>query len=96
MRTAVLITRVPVLATKVVRRMIVRRECLDHWVILGQRHLLQVLQEYAVDYFNCVRPHQGIAQQVPVPSKRASYSAGANVAAIPILGGLHNDYRAAA
>ncbi|MEO8903037.1 MAG: integrase [Polyangiaceae bacterium] len=74
----------------------VHRACLDHVLILGQRHLLQVRQEYAVDYFNCVTPHQGITQQVPVPSKRTSYSAGANVIAIPILGGLHNDYRVAA
>ncbi len=74
----------------------VRRECLDHVLIVGQRHLLHVLREYAFDYFNGQRPHQGIAQQVPVPSKRASYSAGANVVAIPILGGLHNDYRVAA
>ncbi|MEO7033127.1 MAG: integrase core domain-containing protein, partial [Gemmatimonadaceae bacterium] len=74
----------------------VRRECLDHVLILGERHLLQVLQEYAVDYFNCARPHQGITQQVPIPSERASYSAGTNVLAIPILGGLHNDYRIAA
>ncbi|MEO7033487.1 MAG: hypothetical protein ABI548_06400 [Polyangiaceae bacterium] len=43
-----------------------------------------------------MRPHQGIAQQVPVPSKRISYSAGANVLANPILGGLHSDYRVAA
>ncbi|MEO8900118.1 MAG: integrase core domain-containing protein [Polyangiaceae bacterium] len=74
----------------------VRRECLDHVLILGQRHLLQVRQEYAFDYFNCARPHQGIAQQVPIPSNSTSYSAGANVVAIPILGGLHNDYPAAA
>lgn len=74
----------------------VRRECLDHVLILGQRHLLHVLREYAVDYFNCARPHQGIAQQVPIPSERTSYSAGANVVAISVLGGLHNDYRVAA
>ena len=73
-----------------------RRECLDHVLILGQRHLLQVLREYAVDYFNCARPHEGIAQKVPVPSKRTSYGAGESVVATPILGGLHNDYRVAA
>ncbi|MEO8902737.1 MAG: hypothetical protein ABI488_11965 [Polyangiaceae bacterium] len=65
-------------------------------LILGQRHLLQVLQEYAFDYFNCARPHQGIAQQVPISSDSISYSAGASVVAIPILGGLHNNHRVAA
>ncbi|MEO8902608.1 MAG: integrase core domain-containing protein [Polyangiaceae bacterium] len=74
----------------------VRRECLDQVLILGQRHRLQVLQEHAFDYFNCARPHQGIAQQVPIPSNSTSYSAGANVLAMPVLGGLHNDYRVAA
>ena len=37
----------------------VRRECLDHFLILGERHLQRVLQEY-VAYFNLDRPHQGI------------------------------------
>lgn len=42
----------------------VRRECLDHVIILGERHLLRVLREY-VAYFNELRPHQGLAQAVP-------------------------------
>ena len=36
----------------------VRRECLDHVLILGERHLRRVLREY-VAYFNQERPHQG-------------------------------------
>ncbi len=36
----------------------VRRECLDHVLILGERHLRRVLREY-VAYFNQDRPHQG-------------------------------------
>ncbi|MEO8905588.1 MAG: integrase core domain-containing protein [Polyangiaceae bacterium] len=74
----------------------VRRECIDHVLILGERHLLQVLREYALDYFNDERPHQGIAQQVPMPTERNSYSPGATVLSMPILGGLHNRYRVAA
>src|SRR5262249_17502413 len=44
----------------------VRRECIDHTLILGERHLGRVLTEY-VGYFNRARPHQGIAQRTPHP-----------------------------
>jgi transposase InsO family protein len=37
----------------------VRRECLDHLFTLSERHLQRLVHEY-VDYFNHVRPHQGI------------------------------------
>jgi putative transposase len=45
----------------------VRRECLDHAIVLGERHLSQVLKEYCFRYFNTARPHQGIGQRVPTP-----------------------------
>lgn len=41
-----------------------RRECLDHVLVLGDRQLVRVLKEYS-GYFNQVRPHQGLAQQTP-------------------------------
>jgi putative transposase len=41
-----------------------RRECLDHVLVLGNRQLVRVLMEY-VKYFNSSRPHQGLAQQTP-------------------------------
>ncbi len=47
----------------------VRRECLDHLVILPERHLHHVLAEYALSYFNAARPHQGIGQRIPVPGE---------------------------
>ena len=42
-----------------------RRECLDHVLILGQRHLRSVLAEYARHY-NGHRPHQGLQQEPPL------------------------------
>src|SRR6266478_1658544 len=42
----------------------VRRECLDHILILHEKQLHRVLRAY-VTYFNQARPHQGIHQQVP-------------------------------
>jgi transposase InsO family protein len=74
----------------------VRRECLDHIVILSEAHLRHVLGEYAPSYFNTARPHQGIAQRTPVASEHVRAPFAGSVTATPLLGGLHHDYRAAA
>ena len=44
----------------------VRRECLDHLLILGEAHLRRVLTA-DVAYYNRARPHQGLGQRTPVP-----------------------------
>ena len=54
-----------------------------------------VLREYSFVYFNRARPHQGIGQLVPIGAA-TSASAGAEVLAVPVLNGLHHDYRRAA
>jgi hypothetical protein len=72
-----------------------RRECLDHLIVLGERHLDRVLREYAT-FFNAARPHQGIAQRIPVPTARRRQRTGISVVAGPVLGGLHHDYQIAA
>ncbi len=74
----------------------VRRECLDHLIVLSDRHLQRMLAEYALSYFNRARPHQGIGQRTPVPGEPVRASLGRSVTARPVLGGLHHDYRAAA
>jgi transposase InsO family protein len=74
----------------------VRRECLDHIIILSEPHLHHVLAEYALRYFNTVRPHQGIDQRTPVAIEGARGPYAGSVAAVPVLGGLHHEYRAAA
>jgi transposase InsO family protein len=71
----------------------VRRECLDHVIVLRERHLLEVLAEY-VSYFNHARPHQGLDQNPPSGPRPASPAA--EVLAFPVLGGLDHDYRRAA
>ncbi|CAA9546964.1 MAG: Mobile element protein [uncultured Thermomicrobiales bacterium] len=73
----------------------VRRECLDHLQVLGERHLSRVLREYVV-YFNRARPHQGLAQATPESSSDATGNREGPVRALPVLGGLHHDYRRAA
>ncbi len=75
----------------------VRRECLDHILIMNEAQLGRVLKEY-VTYFNRWRPHQGIGQQVPEPDERSGLPTGTTerVIAFPVLGGLHHEYRLAA
>ena len=73
-----------------------RRECLDQVIILGRNHMKQVLEEYGLAYFNMSRPHQGIAQQIPVSSPCSIRHKGTKITSTPILGGLHHDYRVAA
>ena len=72
-----------------------RRECLDHVIIFGVRHLTCVLTEYCA-YFNRCRPHQGIGQQIPVSSPREIYRKGTEISSAPVLAGLHHDYQVAA
>ena len=69
-----------------------RRECLDHVLVLDARQFQRVVAEY-VRYHNAVRPHQGIHQQTQVPAERP---AEGNIVALPVLGGLHHEYRRAA
>jgi len=70
-----------------------RRECLDHMLIIGERACLRVLREY-VHYFNLARPHQGLHQCIPVaPQLPAGSAIGAEIVSIPILHGLHHDYQ---
>ena len=66
-----------------------RRECTNHIVPLGERHLRRVLLEY-VEYYNATRPHQTLAQETPEGPREAH--ASGPVRARPVLGGLHHRY----
>ncbi len=75
----------------------VRRECLDHVLVLGEAHLRRILREYAA-YFNTARPHQGLQQRVPAAPEGCAPGAlpASSVRDVPILGGLHHAYERAA
>ncbi len=74
----------------------VRRECLDHVILLNERHAQRVLREY-VDHFNSARPHQGIGQKVPKGSVVTDPSSRTGrVISFPGLKGLHHEYQWAA
>ncbi len=72
----------------------VRRECLDHVLIFGERPLRRLVTEY-VAFYNQARPHQGLNQRIPAPLQVLEHPVGAGqrVEALPVLGGLHHDYR---
>ena len=73
-----------------------RRECLDHMLVIGGLQLIRILKEYGT-YFNQARPHQGIAQQIPAPTVSPPGEANSGkVMTFPVLNGLHHDYRWAA
>jgi len=65
-----------------------RRECLDHVLIFGERHLHRVLTLYSL-YYNETRTHLGLGKDAPI--RRAVHRSG-SIAATPILSGLHHSY----
>ena len=74
----------------------VRRECTDRMLIVGERHLAAVLDEYT-RHFNGHRPHRTLDQRSPVgPRQGAVDPANTRIVRRPILGGLINEYSQAA
>ena len=69
-------------------------ECLDHVLILNERHLRIVLQEYTA-YYNAQRPHRSLALEPPLRIARTHTSDG-RIHARPVLGGLHHVHERAA
>jgi transposase InsO family protein len=66
----------------------IRRECVDHIIVLGEMHLRRVLKSYA-DYYNDIRTHRSLDKDAPV--SRPVQSTG-SIKSHPILGGLHHHY----
>ena len=66
----------------------IRRECLDHVVVFGERHLRHLLLSYMA-YYNGARTHLSLNKDAPVP--RAVQAIG-RILPTRILGGLHHHY----
>ena len=70
-----------------------RRELLDHVIILSEEHLQQLLREYIKEYYPIARPHHGLDGEtrfrtnMPEPLTDPS-----RVVSIPVAGGLHHRY----
>ena len=66
----------------------IRRDSLDHLIVISEAHLRAVLKACA-SYYNKVRPHLSLDKDAP--DFRRTQKIG-RIAAIPILGGLHHKY----
>ena len=72
----------------------IRRECLNHVIIINERHLRRQLKSYSI-YYHEARTHLSLDKQSPVPRSIEPPEQG-KVVAIPHVGGLHHEYRRAA
>jgi putative transposase len=68
-----------------------KRECLDHSLVLHQRHLKRLVSEYRV-YFNEERPHQGIQQRIPNRPDGLPINESGVIRSVSFLGDLHHGY----
>ena len=68
----------------------IRGECLDHVLVLDERHLKRILRKY-VDYYHSCRTHLSLEKDAPEPRRVESPEMG-KVSAIPKVGGLHHYY----
>ncbi len=71
-----------------------RRECLDHVIVLGEAHLRRFLSAY-LRYYHEARPHLSLDRNAPMPRAVEPPSRG-TVIALSYLGGLHHRYARAA
>ncbi len=72
-----------------------RRECLDHLLIHGERHLWRTLSEYARHY-NDHRPHQSREQRPPLHEPGQPVDVTARITRRQVVHGLINEYHRAA
>ena len=68
-----------------------RRECLDHVIVLNEAHLKRIVFAF-LEYYHRARPHRALEQNAPEPRAVEPPQQG-RVVAEPVLGGLHHRYR---
>jgi putative transposase len=67
-----------------------RRECLDHVVVLNETHLRRILREYLI-YDHGARTHLSLAKDAPEPRRVERLDEG-RIVEMPMVGGLHHRY----
>jgi len=66
----------------------IRRECIDHLVVLGEAHLRRILTKYAA-YYNELRTHRSLNKDAPI---HCTIQYVGDIVSAPVLGGLHHHY----
>jgi hypothetical protein len=70
-----------------------RRELLDHVIVLNQARLARLLKEFIENYYHPARPQQGLAGETPLPQPPPG---AGELVFVPVVGGLHHRYYRAA
>ncbi len=68
----------------------IRRDCLDHVIVINEQHLRRILREY-IDYYHTCRTHLSLNKDPP-ESRPVEPSGTGNIVAFPRVGGLHHRY----
>lgn len=68
----------------------IRRDCLDHVIVLSERHLGRILRNY-FDYYHSCRTHLSLSKNPPDSRAVESVEVG-NIVALPRVGRLHHRY----
>ncbi len=68
----------------------IRRDCIDHVIVLNERHLRRILRSY-LDYYHTCRTHLSLNKDRPDPRPIEPVEAG-KIVAFPRVGGLHHRY----
>ena len=70
----------------------IRRDCLDHVIVLNPNHLKRMLTSY-FEYYHCDRTHYGLGKDTPVERPvQPRPSKAVQVIELPRVGGLHHRY----
>ncbi|MBA3438927.1 MAG: transposase [Pyrinomonadaceae bacterium] len=68
----------------------IRRECLNHVIVLGEHHLRSILKSY-FEYYHCARTHLSLGKDAPEARPTQRPESG-EVIELPQVGGLHHRY----
>ena len=70
-----------------------RRELLDHIIVLSETDLRRLLREFIEEYYHVARPHQGLDGDTPVGHEKSKPIEGpSKLIAFPVCGRLHHRY----
>jgi putative transposase len=70
----------------------IRRECLNHVIVLNERHLRRILSSY-FEYYHNDRTHLGLGKDTPLDRPAQPKPSKGKLVAIPKVGGLHHRYK---